>query len=143
MANLLLVRMSQRERELAVRTALGAGSGQLVQQLLVEALLLSGLGTIVGVAFAWLGIRELLAVAPPNLPRLESVTIDPAVLGFTALLGLLAAAIFGIAPALRASRPDVIGVLRKSGRTEGLGGGSLLRNAVVIGEVALSFVLGW
>ena len=140
-ANLLLVRASLRERELAVRTALGGSRWRLIRQMLAEALLLSGLGTALGLGLAWIGIHELLVIAPANLPRLESITIDPRVLLFTALAGLATAAIFGMAPALRASRPDVMHVLRASGRTAGLGGGRLLRNSVVIAEVALSFVL--
>src|ERR1039457_6054568 len=140
-ANLLLVRASLRERELAVRVALGGTRWRLIRQLLAEALLLSGLGTVLGLGLAWVGIHELLVIAPANLPRLDAIRIDPMVVAFTALAGLAAAAIFGVAPALRASRPDVMHVLRASGRTAGLGGGRLLRNAVVIAEVALSFVL--
>ncbi len=140
-ANLLLVRASLRERELAVRTALGGSRWRLICQMLAEALLLSGLGTALGLGLAWAGIHELLAIAPANLPRLDTIRIDPLVLAFTALAGLAAAAIFGMAPAFRASRPDVMHVLRASGRTAGLGGGRLLRNSVAIGEVALSFVL--
>jgi putative ABC transport system permease protein len=140
-ANLLLVRASLRERELAVRTALGGSRWRLMRQMLAEALLLSALGTILGLGLAWIGIHELLVIAPANLPRLDSIRIDPVVVAFTALAGLAAAAIFGVVPALRASRPDVMHVLRSSGRTAGLGGGRLLRNAVVVTEVALSFVL--
>ncbi len=139
-ANLLLVRMSLRERELAVRTALGGSRWRLIRQMLAEALLLAGAGTILGVALAYAGIRELIAISPANLPRLDKVAIDPAVLTFSILAGLSAAAIFGLAPALRASRPDVMEMLRGSGRTAGLGGGGL-RNAVAVVEVALSFVL--
>jgi predicted permease len=139
--NLLLVRASLRERELAVRTALGGSRWRLVRQMLLEALLLSGLGTLLGVALAWIGIHELLLIAPANLPRLESVKLDPFVLTFSVLAGLASAAIFGITPAIRASRPDIIQILRGSGRTAGLGGVGLLRNGVVIAEVALSFVL--
>jgi predicted permease len=140
-ANLLLVRASLRERELAVRTALGGSRWRLVRQMLAEALLLSGLGTVLGLGLAWIGIHELLVIAPANLPRLDAIKIDPIVVAFSAFAGLAAAAIFGMAPALRASRPDVMHVLRASGRTAGLGGGKLLRNSVVIAEVALSFVL--
>ncbi len=139
-ANLLLVRASLRERELAVRAALGGSRWRLVRQMLAEALLLSAVGTILGVGLAWAGIRELLAIAPENLPRLQSITINPAVLAFAAAAGLLATVVFGIAPALRASRPDVMNVLRSSARNAGLSGG-LLRNGVVVAEVALCFVL--
>jgi putative ABC transport system permease protein len=140
-ANLLLVRASQRQRELAVRAALGGSWWRLVRQMLMEALLLAGAGTLLGLGLAWYGIRQLLAIAPANLPRLGSITIDPAVLGFTALAGLAAAVIFGLPPALQASRPDVMNILRGIGRTGGLGGGRWLRNTVVVAEVALSFVL--
>ena len=140
-ANLLLVRASLRERELAVRTALGGSRWDLVRQMLAETFLIAGLGALAGLGLAWAGIRELLAIAPADLPRLESITINPSVLGFTVIATLLAAAIFGVAPALRASRPDVMHVLRAAGRTSGLGGARLLRNSVVVAEVALSFVL--
>src|SRR5262249_50400475 len=140
-ANLLLVRTSLRRRELAVRAALGAGWLRLVRQLLAEALLLAGAGALLGLGLAWLGVRQLLAIAPANLPRLDTIRLDPAALAYTALAGLAAAVIFGLPPALQASRPDVMNILRGSGRTGGLGGGRLLRNIVVIIEVALSFVL--
>ncbi|HJZ79841.1 MAG TPA: ABC transporter permease [Pyrinomonadaceae bacterium] len=140
-ANLLLVRASLRQRELAVRAALGGSWLRLVRQMLMEALLLTGAGTLLGLGLAWAGIYALLAVAPANLPRLGSIAIDPIVLAYTALAGLAAAVIFGLPPALQAARPDVMNILRGSGRTGGLGGSRRLRNIVVITEVALSFVL--
>jgi predicted permease len=140
-ANLLLVRAGLRERELAVRAAMGAGSWRLVRPLLAEASLLGGMGTVVGLGLAWVGIHELRVLAPANLPRLESIRIDGFVLGFTALAGLAAAAMFGMAPAWRASRPELMNVLRGSSRTSGLASGGVLRNLVVMAEVALSFVL--
>jgi putative ABC transport system permease protein len=88
-----------------------------------------------------LGIVLLLRLAPSNLPRLADVSLDPVVLGFTALASVLAVVVFGLVPALRASRPDLAQVLRASGRTPGLGGAARLRNAVIVAEVALSFVL--
>jgi putative ABC transport system permease protein len=140
-ANLMLVRASMRGRELAVRAALGGNRWHLIRQMLAEALLLSGFGTVLGIGLAWLGIHELLAIAPANLPRLQSISIDPVVLAFAALAGIAAAVIFGITPALRASQPNVMQVLASSARTAGLSGGHTLRNSVVVAEVALCFVL--
>jgi putative ABC transport system permease protein len=140
-ANLLLVRAAARERELAVRAALGGTRWRLMRQLLGEGLLLAALASAAGVLLAWLGIRVLLSLGPEGLPRLEGIRIDPGVLGFAALAGLASAVVFGVLPAIRASRPDVMDLLRRSGRTSGLGAGAWLRHAVVIVEVALSFVL--
>src|SRR6266849_684245 len=92
-------------------------------------------------ALAWLGIHELLVIAPTNLPRLDTIRIDSVVLGFTAVACLVAGAIFGLASAWRASRPDVMNVLRGTSRNEGLTSGGLLRKVVVVAEVTLSFVL--
>ena len=140
-ANLMLVRASLRERELAVRTAMGGSRWALVRQTLAEALVLSLGGAALGLALAWAGIRELRALAPATLPRLDAIAIDPTVIAFTAAAALFAAALFGIVPALRASRPDIAIVLRGSSRTTGLGNAGMLRNLVVVAEVALSFVL--
>jgi putative ABC transport system permease protein len=140
-ANLLLVRASLRERELAIRTALGGSWWRLVSQTLAEAALLACTGALGGLGLAWVGIHELRAMAPASLPRLDAIGIDPAVLTFTALAALAAAAVFGLAPAVRAARPSVAVLLRAGGRNAGLGGAGLLRNCVVVAEVALSFVL--
>jgi putative ABC transport system permease protein len=140
-ANLLLVRSSLREHEFAVRAALGGSRWRLISPLLLEALLLAAMGTLLGLALAWAGIRELRLLAPANLPRLEDVRIDAIVLAYTALAGLAAAAIFGIAPAWRASKPALMNVLRGASRTAGFASGAYLRNLVVMAEVALSFVL--
>ena len=140
-ANLLLVRASLRERELAVRAALGGGRWRLLVPLLTEAAVLAAIGAMAGLALAWMGIRVLQRLAPEDLPRLETIQINLQVLGFTALACLAAIGIFGMLPAWRASRPGVANLLRGSGRNAGLMGGSALRSVVVMVEVALSFVL--
>src|SRR5262249_33117077 len=151
-ANLLLVRASLRNRELAVRAALGASRWKLISPIFAEAVWLAALGTLGGLALAWAGIKELRSLAPADLPRLDTITIDTSVLVFTALAGLAAAMLFGMTPAVRASRPrlmNVLGGARRhprlgSGvvlRNTGLGSGVVMRNTVVTVEVALSFVL--
>jgi putative ABC transport system permease protein len=139
-ANLMLVRASSRERELAVRAALGADWWALVRQTLAEAIVIAALGTILGLGLAKLGIYELLVIAPANLPRLNAIGIDLKVLIFSVLAGLLSAVLFGVVPAVRTARPNLINILRTSGRSGALGVGRLT-NAVVVTEVALAFVL--
>ena len=140
-ANLLLVRASLRQHELAIRSAIGAGWWDLARQILAEALLLAAMGALGGLAIAWLGVHELLAIAPAYLPRLDSIRIDSTVLIFTVISSVAAAAIFGLAPAWRAARPDVMIVLRGTSRNEGLASGGLSRKIVVGIEVALAYVL--
>ncbi len=140
-ANLFLVRASLRARDLAVRTAMGASWWRLARQLLAEALLVGSLGAALGFACAWAGIRNLLAIAPANLPRRDAIAIDPAALAFSIAAGIGAALLFALAPSLRAARPDLAQVLRAAGRTSGLAGGAFARNLVVVSEVALCFVL--
>jgi predicted permease len=139
-ANLMLVRAASRERELAVRAALGAGWWALVRQTFAEAILIAALGTVLGVGLAYLGIHQLLVIAPENLPRLNAVRIDLQVLGFSILAGLLSAVLFGVIPAIRTAKPNLMDILRTSGRSGALGAAGL-RNAVVVAEVALAFVL--
>ena len=138
-ANLMLVRASARERELAVRAALGAGWWQLVRQTLTEAFV-SPLSTTLGVGLAYLGIRQLIWIAPENLPRLNAIGIQPRVLAFSILAGLLSALLFGVIPALRTAKPNLMDTLRASGRSGALSAAGL-RNVVVVVEVALAFVL--
>lgn len=139
-ANLMLVRAASRERELAVRAALGAGWWQLVRQTLTEAFVIAAVGTAIGVGLAYLGIRQLLLIAPANLPRLNAIGIDMRVLAFSVLAGLLSAVLFGLIPALRTAKPNLMETLRAAGRSSALGAAGL-RNAVVVVEVALAFVL--
>ena len=139
-ANLMLVRASARERELAVRAALGAGWWQLVRQTLAEAIVIAALGTAIGVGLAYLGIRQLLVIAPENLPRLNAIGIDMRVLAFAIGAGLFSAVLFGVIPALRTAKPNLMDILRAAGRSGALGAAGL-RNAVVVVEVALAFVL--
>src|SRR5215216_3028429 len=139
-ANLMLVRAASRERELAVRAALGAGWWQLIRQTLTESIVLAAVGTALGVGLAYLGIHQLLAIAPENLPRLNAIGIDWQVLAFSVLAGLLSAVLFGVIPALRTVKPNLMDTLRAAGRSGALGAAGL-RNAVVVVEVALAFVL--
>jgi putative ABC transport system permease protein len=140
-ANLLLVRASQRERELAVRAAMGGSPFTIVRQLLAESFVLASVAAVLGVGLAKLGIMLLLRLSPANLPRLADVALDPTVLVFTVLSSVAAVFVFGLVPAIRASRPDLAQVLRATGRTPALSGAARLRNAVIVAEVALSFVL--
>lgn len=140
-ANLLLVSAAGRQRDFAVRAALGGGTWRLVRQLLVESLVLAGTATLAGVALAWAFMRALVALAPPSLPRMDAVALDPRVLGFAVLASVLSVALFGIVPALRSASPDVSRVLRAGGRTPALSRRGLLRSGVVVAEVALTLVL--
>ena len=140
-ANLLLVRTSRRERELAVRAALGGSRSRLMRQMLAESLLLSAGGAVLGIGLAAVGVKLLAAIGPQDLPTIGRVAVDPTALAFTVGAGVLAAVLFGVVPALRASRPEIVRVLRSSGRTAELGAGRALRNGVVTAEVALAFVL--
>ncbi|MGH9859827.1 MAG: ABC transporter permease, partial [Candidatus Acidiferrales bacterium] len=112
-ASLLLGRAAARQREIAVRTALGAGRGRLVRQLLTESVLLSVVGALLGVLLAYWGVRGLLALMPANTALAENVALDGTVLAFTAGIALLTGLLFGLVPALQVSRPDVQGTLKE------------------------------
>jgi putative ABC transport system permease protein len=141
-AHLLLARASARRREFAIRTAIGAGRGRIVRQLLSESLLLSAIGGGLGVVLAAWALGPLLALSPQEIPRLAETTIDPAVLLFTLAASTLTGLIFGLVPAVQASRADPQAVLRESGNasTGGLER-QRLRSALFVSEVALAFVL--
>ena len=141
-ANLQLARADGRRREVAVRTALGAGRGHIVSQLLTESVLLSIAGAIAGLAVAWAGLQIVVTLRPADLPRLDETTLDGTVLLFTGVLAIVTGILFGLLPALQLSRPDVTGVLKDGGRT-GTAGRSrqFARRALVVLQLASSVVL--
>jgi putative ABC transport system permease protein len=140
-ANLMLVRSSSRERELAVRAAVGGSRWRLVRQVLTESVLLSVAGGVVGTGLAAAGIHVPGLLEPDALLRTASISMDPLVLLWTGASVLIAAALFGLVPALRASRPAIVDVLREGGRSPGLRGTRLMRNGVIVAEVAMSLIL--
>lgn len=140
-ANLLLARATSRRREIAVRVALGAGRWQIVRQVFTESLLLAIAGGLLGVFLAYWLIDLLTLVAPFDIPRLEGIGISAAVLGFTAGMTLLTAVIFGLAPALSASKVNLTDVLNQGSKTAGEPQGNRLRGLLVVAEVAVTVVL--
>jgi putative ABC transport system permease protein len=142
LANLLLARNSTRQRELAVRAALGAGRGGLVRQLLAETLSLSLIGGAVGFACAEIGLRALARMHPENLPQLASVGIDCRVLTFTLLVSLVTSLLFGLAPAFMGTRLDLVDALKQGGRSGTPGRSSQrVRSLLVITEMAMCLML--
>jgi putative ABC transport system permease protein len=140
-ANLLLAKAAGRTREMGVRTALGAGRGRLIRQLATESLVLGIVSGFAGLALARLGTVALVALAPADVPRLNETGIDTAVLGFATLLTLLACLVFGLVPALRATRIDVNQALKQAGSGGPQSIGSRLRRTLVVAEIALSAML--
>ena len=138
LANLLLARATARQREIAIRTAMGAGRGRLARQLLTESILLSTIGGGAGLLLAWGAVRGLVASNPVNLPRMDAVGIDGRVLAFTAGVTVLLGFLFGLAPAVQAARPALTGMLKDGLRASHRGG---LRSMLVVAEVALALVL--
>ena len=148
-ANLLLARAAVRQRELAIRAAIGAGRGRMIRQLLTESVLLAAIGSVLGFALGAWGVRALLLVAPGNIPRLTDADglhqalplLDWRVAGFVLGISALTVILFGLFPALSISNPDLASTLKEGGRT---GGGTLRKRArqfLVITEVALSLIL--
>src|SRR4051812_31453903 len=146
-ANLLLTRASARQKEIAVRVALGARWQRLVRQLLTETALLGFMGGVAGLLVAALALQAIRTINPGNIPRLDAISLDGRVLAFTFAVSILTGVLFGLAPALRAARVDINSTLKAGGRNSqgegGLGSGSRrrLRSLLVVGEVAISMML--
>jgi putative ABC transport system permease protein len=141
-ANLLLARATARQREIAIRAALGASRGRIIAQLLTENVILSLCGGVLGLFFANWGMDALLALSPGNIPRLDTIGIDRPVLLFAIGVSLLTGVIFGLAPALTISKPQLNDTLKEGGRSGAEGSGARrLRSGLAITEIALSFVL--
>ncbi|MBA3320532.1 MAG: ABC transporter permease [Pyrinomonadaceae bacterium] len=141
-ANLLLARASARRKEIALRSALGAGRLRIIRQLLTESLLLACLGGAVGLALSLFLTDLLVAISPADVPRLDEIGLDARVLGFTVGVVCLVGLLFGLAPALHASKTDLNAALKEGGRssTEGRGR-NRVRSLLIVSEIALSLLL--
>ena len=140
LANLFVVRTESRRRDLAVRSALGAGRAGLIRSQMAEALLLAVLGGLGAVAMAWTAVPLLVSAAPEGVPNLDLVALTPASLLLTSALSMLAACLFGLLPALRSSRPVQVGDLRQAGGG-GTARGSFARHVLVVAQTACALVL--
>ena len=145
-ANLLLARAAGRQKEIAIRTAIGAGRGRIVRQLLTESLLLALTGGVLGLALGSWGVRALLTVTPGGLPRVDEMAAIPAlnpwVAGFTVLLSLVTGILFGLAPSIQVSRADLTSLLKESGgRTSAGLKHNRARGILVSAEVAIAVIL--
>jgi putative ABC transport system permease protein len=140
-ANLLLARAAGRQKEMAIRAAMGASRWRIVRQLLSESLLLAALGGVAGLALASWGLNVLVAFAPQNIPRLNALAMDRWVLGFTLLVSVITGLVFGLAPALQSSKPDLNAALKEGRSSSGGFSQRGLRGLLVVAEVALALVL--
>ena len=141
LGNLMLGRTAARRKELAIRTALGAGRGRLVRQIVTEALVLAAIGSALGLMFAWWATGLFIRIGGDSIPRPDAIAIDARVMAFTLGIAIVAALVAGIVPALQASRPAVVDSLREGGREGGQGASRRTRHVLIAAEVALAFVL--
>ncbi len=141
-AGLLLARVTARHKEVAVRIALGASRWRIIRQLLTESIILSALSGLLGLLFAYAGIKLLVALTPPDVPRLHEIGLHVPVFLWTLAISIFTGVLFGLAPALQASRPDLNDALKKSaGRNQGGFQRGGLRNPLIVAEVALALLL--
>jgi putative ABC transport system permease protein len=140
-ANLLLARGETRQREVAVRLALGAGRGRIIRQLLTESTALALLGAAAGTALAWWGLRTIIAISPDTIPRVSEIRIDLTVGLVTLAVAVLTGLLFGLAPAMQLTRPDLQATLKEGTRGGTVGGRHSFGRALVVGEIALAVVV--
>jgi putative ABC transport system permease protein len=140
-ANLLLARAADRQKEMAIRTALGAGRWRVIRQLLTESALLAVIGGAIGLLLAWAGLRALVNVDQVQIPRAYQIGLDWRVLAFTLGVSLLTGIIFGLVPALQTSKADLHETLKEGGRTGSSGARAWVRNTLVVLEMALALVV--
>lgn len=142
LASLLLARAESRQREFALRAALGAGRGRLLRQFLTEGLVLAVAGGVVGVALAGVALRAILSTTAEGIPRLTGVRLDPVVLAFTLAVSVVTGIVFGLVPLFRLGRQDLHGMLKEAGaRLTASGARRRARGLLVVGEVAMAVVL--
>ncbi len=140
-ANLLLARAADRQKEMAIRTALGAGRWRMIRQLLTESALLSLIGGAIGLLLAWGGVSALVKIDQVQIPRAQDIGLDWRVLAFTLGVSLLTGIVFGLVPALQTSKSDLHETLKEGGRTGSSGARAWVRNTLVVLEMALALVV--
>lgn len=139
-ANLLLARIRERQREIALRSAMGAGNGRIIRQLLAESIVLSACGGLAGCVLAFVSTPAMLKLIGDSVPRAGDAGVDLRVLGFATALSFVAGIVFGIVPAIAGSRTDLVSTLKEGGRSE-VFGRDWMRSSLIVGQVAMGLVL--